>query len=74
MKVKTKDDMYRITNSTLFVLSELQKILNKEIGKYQNSTYPRNVQTTNNFIKSNLKRGMIPREVRGGRLKKYISF
>ena len=69
MKVKTKDDMYAITNSTHFVLSELSKLLNKELGKLQNAKYPTTIMTTNNFIKNNLKRGVIKRTVRGGKRK-----
>ena len=68
MKVKTKDQMYAITNSTQFVLSELLHILNKEIGKLQSAKYPSTIMTTNNFIKKNIKRGVITRKVRGGKL------
>ena len=69
MKIKTKDDMYKLTASTLFVISELQQKLNKEISKLQNVKYPVNVNTTNNFIKNNLKKGIIKRSVRGGKQK-----
>ena len=69
MKVKTKDDMYTLTNSTHFVLGELVKLLNKEISRLQKTPYPTTVMTTNNFIKNNLKRGVISRQVRGGKRK-----
>ena len=69
MKIKTKEDMYTLTNSTHFVIGELVKLLNKEIAKYQKTPYPTKVMTTNNFIKNNLKRGVIPRELRGGKRK-----
>ena len=68
MKVKTKEDMYKITGSTQLVLSELLKLLNKEISKFQNSKYPTTIMTTNNFIKKNLKKDVISRSVRGGKI------
>ena len=68
MKVKTLDDSELLRDSTWHVVNEISRLVGRQVGEERKLNFPANIETTNTMIKKILKRKVIARPMRGGKL------
>ena len=68
MKVKTLEDFDLLRDSTWHVINQISRLAGIQIGRERNLTFPANIETTNTLVKKYLKRGIIDRPMRGGKI------
>ena len=68
MKVKTLDNFELLRDSTWHVVNEISRLVGRQIGEERKLNFPANIETTNTMIKKFLKRGLIERPMRGGKI------